>query len=449
MAVAGVAQELGLLGGLSVHDAGLILVLVVPEVEGVLTDLLYAGADHTVLHAFAVDESAVLNRLHGVGDDDLLELRGAEGPLVDLLQAVRQIQLLQPGAIEGSVSDFPDRGRDVDTLEAGAAPQQAVRDLLHVLRQLDIGDIGAAIEDIRAIGLHGGGQGDGGQALAVQKCLLADIGQALREITAHHAGAAEGGVADEFDGGGNIQRSIGDVVKRHGADGLDAVGNVQGLDAAGKEEGRTADGLQTLGQGDGGGLHVEVEGLGGDCRHAVGLARIADGRRNDDLGHGGIGAAVVLGLVVLRQEQDRIRAGDLPPQAVGSREDLAKVLALAEVPLHGDALTDRDHAVGGQAGEGGGSDTDGAIGHAGDLTLFVDGRHGLIGGGPGEGSILHGGGIDLVAQLLRLADGDVGRLDLHALRADVHEDGGRVVGAVADQNAHAAGVGGVQGQLLD
>ena len=165
--IAGVAQELGLLGGLSVHDTGLILKLVVPEVEGVLTDLLHARADHAVLHAVAVDKGTESNGPDGIRNDDFLELRGAEGPRLDLLQAVRQVQLLDAGAVEGSVSDFPDRGRDVDTLQAGAAPEQAVRDLFHVLRQLDIGDIGAAIEDVGAVGLHRGGQGDARQARAI------------------------------------------------------------------------------------------------------------------------------------------------------------------------------------------------------------------------------------------------------------------------------------------
>ena len=64
--IAGVAQELGLLGGLSVHDTGLILKLVVPEVEGVLTDLLHAGADHAVLHAVAVDKGTESNGPDGI-----------------------------------------------------------------------------------------------------------------------------------------------------------------------------------------------------------------------------------------------------------------------------------------------------------------------------------------------------------------------------------------------
>ena len=243
VAIAGVAQQLGLLGRRGMHDAGLVLILVVPEVEGILTDGLHTGANIAVLHAVAVDKGTEFNGLNGIGDDDLLELRGAEGPLVDLLQAVRQIQLLKAGAVEGSVSDFLDRGRDVDALQAGAVPQKAVRDLLHVLRQLDIGDILAAVEDIRAIGLDGGGQADGRQTSAIEEGLFAEVGQALGEVAVDHTGHVEGRVTDELDGGRDIQRRIGHAAEGHAADGLDAVGNVQGLDAAGKEEGRTADGL--------------------------------------------------------------------------------------------------------------------------------------------------------------------------------------------------------------
>lgn len=224
---------------------------------------------------------------------------------------------------------------------------------------------------------------------------------------------------------------------------------MQGRDIACKEEGRAADGFQAVRQSDGSSLGVEIEGLGSNCRHAVGLALIADGRRNGDLCHGGIGAAVVLGLVVLRQEQDRIRAGDLPPQAVLGREDLAEILALAKVALRGNTLTDRDHAVGGQPGEGRGRDADGAVGHARDLTLFVDGRDGLIGGGPLESDILHGGGIDLVGELLRLTDADLSRLDLDALRAISMKVVEVLFAAVAEHDADAAGVGGLQGQLLN
>ena len=241
--VAGVAQELGRLGRCGMHNAGLILILVVPEIEGILADGLYAGADIAILNALAVDKGVEADGLDGVRNDDLLEFRGAEGPLVDLLQAVRQVQLLEAGAIEGRVADGLDRGRNVDALQAGAVPQQAARDLLHVLRQLNIGDVRAVVENIRAVSLDRGGKADGRQALAAQEGLFTDIGDRVGDIAVDHTGHVEGRVSDEFQRGRKRQRSAGHAVEGHAADGLDAVGNVQGLDAAGKEEGRTADGL--------------------------------------------------------------------------------------------------------------------------------------------------------------------------------------------------------------
>ena len=243
MAVAGVAQELGRLGRCGMHNAGLILILVVPEIEGILADGLYAGADIAILNALAVDKGVEADGLDGVRNDDLLEFRGAEGPLVDLLQAVRQVQLLEAGAIEGRIADGLDRGRNVDAFQTGAVPQQAARDLLHVLRQLNIGDVRAAVENIRAVSLDRGGKADGRQALAAHEGLFTDIGDRVGDIAVDHTGHVEGRVSDEFQRGRKRQRSAGHAVEGHAADGLDAVGNVQGLDAAGKEEGRTADGL--------------------------------------------------------------------------------------------------------------------------------------------------------------------------------------------------------------
>ena len=185
---------------------------------------------------------------------------------------------------ESLVADGLHGGGDVDAAQGIAILEGIVFDGRQGSGELHGREAAAASEDTISYGLHGIGDADGGQLAAVVESLVADALQ-----RAGQGDGGEGGVVSECRIVNGFQALVqghqGEAgrTERPGTDGFHAARNVDGRQPFHAVECLIADDVHGAGNGDAGHIVLVVERVLADAGDGVGGAAIGDGGGNGDV----------------------------------------------------------------------------------------------------------------------------------------------------------------------